>query len=76
MIKSNSLEAFKESLCDTSDVNALTEKGDFRRAYHLFCKNNYVQARSDKGISKFMSSLDIYDSKSGDSRYWVGIKVL
>lgn len=76
LIKSNSLAAFREMHCDTSDVNVLTEKGDFRRAYHKFCSDNYIVARSDKAIAKFMSSIDVYDSKSGDARYWVGIKLV
>lgn len=77
MIKSNSLQAFFDQHCDTvNDIYATTEKGMFRSAYNKFCKDHYVTARTDKGISKFMSGKSIEDSKSGSMRYWVGFKLV
>lgn len=75
LIKSNSLAAFKEAHCSTTDVSSTTPKEDFRNAYHHFCKQNYVSPRTDKAISKFMSNLGVDDWKSGATRYWQGIKV-
>lgn len=76
LLKSNSLAAFFDMYCDTSDVYQETLKQDFRAKYIKFCKDNYVQPRTDKGIAKYMSSRDIYDGKTGSQRVWVGIKIV